>query len=100
MLEELTACIDALLFAAPEPLCEMALAELTGASPKEVEAALRELRGEYQERMGGFLLYPLAGGWQLRTREEFAELIEKLHRPVNTTGLSPAALETLAIIAY
>ena len=100
MQEELKACIEALLFAAPEPLSEKALAELTGASPKEVEAALRELLGEYQERMGGFLLYPLAGGWQLRTREEFAELIEKLHRPVNTTGLSPAALETLAIIAY
>ena len=92
-MQKLKAGIEALCCCS-EPLSERHY-RVDGASPKwNSSESCREYRTEW-----AVSAIP-SGGWQLRTREEFAELIEKLHRPVNTTGLSPAALETLAIIAY
>ena len=87
--------LEALLFAAAEPLDENRLAEhLNGGD--DVAALLEELKGFYASR--GINLVRVAGKWAFRTAEDLSYLLEK--HAVEERRLSRAALETLAIIAY
>ncbi len=87
--------IEALLFAASEPLDEETIAARL---PEEADVAalLAELRAEYAER--GVNLVRVAGKWALRTAEDLAPYLSR-HVEVQRK-LSRAAVETLAIIAY
>jgi len=87
--------IEALLFAAPEPLAADDLAARLG-DPADVVALLQELADTYAER--GVNLVRLAGGWTFRTAPDLASLLKS--ERVVPRKLSRAAVETLAIIAY
>lgn len=87
--------LEALLFAAPEPLTEAELALRLG-EDADIPALLRELAESYAER--GVNLVALAGGWTFRTASDLASAL-KSERDV-PRRLSRAAVETLAIIAY
>jgi segregation and condensation protein B len=87
--------LEALLFAASEPLDEQWLAGHLS-DGEEVAALLDELRGLYAGR--GINLVRVAGKWAFRTAEDLGYLLEK--HAVEERRLSRAALETLAIIAY
>src|ERR671923_674529 len=87
--------LEALLFAAAEPLDEQWLAGHLS-DGEEVAALLDELRGLYAGR--GINLVRVAGKWAFRTAEDLGYLLEK--HAVEERRLSRAALETLAIIAY
>jgi segregation and condensation protein B len=87
--------LEALLFAAPEPLAEAELALRLG-EDADIAALLRDLAEAYAER--GVNLVALAGGWTFRTAPDLATAL-KSERDV-TRRLSRAAVETLAIIAY
>jgi segregation and condensation protein B len=65
-----------------------------------VETALGLLAERYAEGRSGIVLEHVAGGWAFRASREAAEACGRLfERPVER-GLSGAALETLAIVAY
>jgi segregation and condensation protein B len=87
--------VEALLFAASEPLDEQALARHFVAG-EDVKALLEELQGLYAGR--GVNLVRIAGKWAFRTADDLSFLLEK--QAVEQRRLSRAALETLAIIAY
>jgi segregation and condensation protein B len=87
--------LEALLFAAPEPLAEDELARRLG-EDADVAALLRELGEGYAEH--GVTLVHLAGGWTFRTAPDLAP--ELRSERVVTRKLSRAAVETLAIVAY
>jgi segregation and condensation protein B len=87
--------LEALLFAAAEPLDEAHLAQHLKAG-SDVTALLDELKGLYAGR--GINLVRVAGKWAFRTAEDLAYLLER--HAVEERRLSRAALETLAIIAY
>jgi segregation and condensation protein B len=87
--------LEALLFAASEPLAETYLAAHLK-SGEDVAALLEELQGFYASR--GINLVRVAGKWAFRTAEDLAYLLER--HAVEERRLSRAALETLAIIAY
>ena len=87
--------LEALLFAAPEPLDQSELVEHF-AEGEDVAALLAELQGTYATR--GVNLVRVAGKWSFRTAEDLAFLLER--EAVEQRRLSRAALETLAIIAY
>src|SRR5579863_2520004 len=87
--------LEALLFAAPEPLAENDLAQRLG-DAADVGALLCELGSSYAER--GVNLVRLAGGWTFRTAPDLASQLRS-ERMVSRK-LSRAAVETLAIIAY
>ena len=65
-----------------------------------MEDALAELRDEYERSDRSFQIYNLGDGYQILTRPEYAPYLERFDSVPRTYGLSPAALETLAIIAY
>src|SRR5690242_13405402 len=65
-----------------------------------LESALEELRDHYDNEGHGVELVEVAGGWQILTRPEYTEAIERASLAARPQRLSAAALETLAIIAY
>jgi segregation and condensation protein B len=87
--------LEALLFAASEPIDEATLAKHLK-SPDDVLPLLDELKGFYASR--GINLVKVAGKWAFRTAEDLAYLLER--HAVEERKLSKAANETLAIIAY
>ena len=87
--------LEALLFAAAEPLGEEALSRHLDEAT-EVPQLLRELAESFAGH--GVNLVRLAGGWVFRTAPDLAGKL-RIERPV-TRKLSRAAVETLAVIAY
>jgi segregation and condensation protein B len=99
-LDRLARTLEALLVVASAPLSIAELAEAAGDDPDRVETALGLLRDRYAEGRSGIVLEQVAGGFAFRAAREAAEACARLvERPVER-GLSQAALETLAIIAY
>jgi segregation and condensation protein B len=93
--------LEAALFAAPRPIPLTALEALDPeSSPAAVAAALDELREHYNVDGHGVELVEQGVGWQILTRAEYAEAIERAQVAVRPQKLSAAALETLAIVAY
>jgi segregation and condensation protein B len=97
---EKTAILEALIFASEAPLTTERAAEvMPETEKKEIEVLLAELAQHYQTRGGGICLVEVAGGYQFRTRQELAPWIRKL-KAARPAMLTPAALETLAVVAY
>jgi len=93
--------LEAALFASARPIATDELATLEPeASRAELQAALDEIREHYDVEGHGVELTELAGGWQILTRAEYTEAIERAQLAARPARLSGAALETLAIIAY
>ena len=98
--DALARTLEALLVVASQPLGVEELAEATNEDAERVETALALLAERYREGRSGIVLEHVAGGWALRASRDAAEACERLfERPVRR-GLSAAALETLAIVAY
>ena len=93
--------LEAALFASARPIPVAELVDLyPDSSPAAVRAALDEIRETYDVQGHGVELVELGDGWQILTRSEYAEVIERAQLAVRPHRLSGAALETLAIIAY
>lgn len=100
-MNSLAKLLEAALFASPRPIPTEELAALDPeASPAAVQSALDELREHYDVDGHGVELMDVGGGWQVLTRPEYTEAIERAQMAVRPTRLSAAALETLAIVAY
>jgi segregation and condensation protein B len=98
---ELKAILEALIFASPDPLTPKAMFKLLDTEPREdVQAALAELRQEYEQRPGGLQMVEVAGGYQIVTRSDLHEWVRRLFHERTTQKLTVQALETLAVIAY
>ena len=99
-MKEQTMILEALIFASEVPLTlDRAVEILPETERKEIAALLEELVHQYEVRGGGICLSEVAGGYQFRTRQDLAPWIRKL-KASRPAMLSPAALETLAVIAY
>jgi segregation and condensation protein B len=98
--DRLARTLEALLVVASQPLTTAELAAAANDDAERVETALGLLGERYREGRSGVVLEQVAGGWAFRASREAAEACSRLfERPVER-GLSAAALETLAIIAY
>jgi segregation and condensation protein B len=98
--DRLARTIEALLVVASAPLSVADLTDACEDDPERIETALGLLRERYGEGRSGIVLEEVAGGHAFRASREAAPACERLfERPVER-GLSQAALETLAIVAY
>jgi len=92
--------IESLLFVAQKPITVAQLKKASGVDETSlIKEALKELETDYASRGGGFCLYEVAEGYQLRTRPQFSEHIKRLIEPA-PQKLSKPAMETLALVAY
>ena len=99
-LDQLARTLEALLVVASAPLPVEELVAATEDDPERVELALGLLGDRYHEGRSGIVLESVAGGWAFRASRDAAEACGRLfERPVQR-GLSQAALETVAIVAY
>jgi segregation and condensation protein B len=98
--DQLARTIEALLVVATQPLSVDELVAATEDDGERVEMALGLLSERYREGRSGIVLERVAGGWAFRASRDAAEACARMvERPVEK-GLSNAALETLAIVAY
>ena len=101
MTSPLAKLLEAALFASARPIAVEELAGLDrDAGPDDVAMAIAELREHYDSDGHGVELTEVAGGWQILTRPEYTEAIERAQLAARPHRLSAAALETLALIAY
>jgi segregation and condensation protein B len=97
----LRGAIEAILFASPDPLGPRRIANICGLdNTRMIRNLIEQIRIDYDKERRGFQINETAGGYQMATLPMFADLILRLRNRKRRPALSPAALETLAIIAY
>ena len=110
----LTQRLEAVLMTADRPMSDARLLEILALagddaptadadspSPKKcLHEAIDTLNGTYNDSSRSFRITKVAGGWQVLTLPAFTRDITRLKGARQLAKLSPAALETLAIIAY
>ncbi len=92
--------IEGLLFVSGEPLTIKELSNSIEASPKVISSILNEMISEYEDEKRGIKLISINGEYQLVTKAENGEYIQKLLKKNKRQSLSQASLESLSIIAY
>ena len=99
-MDDLRAIVEALVFASDSPLTVDRLRDVLGETDrKAVQEILQDIELEYRQRSGALCLMEVAGGYQFRTKTDYAPWIRKL-RGIRPVPLSPAAMETLSVVAY
>ena len=93
--------LEAVLLIADEPLPARRLADAAGlADAAEARALIERLKGLYDADETAFQIEEIAGGYQLLTRPRYHPWLARLKRTGHEVRLTPAALETLGVIAY
>jgi segregation and condensation protein B len=100
MANEAARAAEAILLVAEEPVDPQMLAQLLEVSPGRVEELCADLAASYQAEDRGFVLVRVAGGYRFQTAPDLAAYVERFVLDGQPTRLSPAALETLAVVAY
>ena len=97
---EAARAIEAVVMASPEPVAPDLLAQLVEIPTAAVEEICERLAAEYERDGRGFVLVRVAGGYRYQTHPDLAPYVERFVLEGQHARLSPAALETLAIVAY
>ena len=103
--EELKHIVDALIFASDTPLSIQKIKQITEEVSREqvpagdIREVIEELNKDNRDRQRGFYLQEVAGGFQFRTRPNYASWVKKLKKS-KPFRLTQSTMETLAIIAY
>ncbi len=92
--------LEAILFATDEPLTESKLAGIVETTAKQVRESIESLNAKYATENHAFRIEQIAGGYQMLTLNTYNSWLKKMLRVRSDNKLSPAAMETLAIIAY
>lgn len=94
------AALEAVLFVTEHPVPTRELAEVLELPATRVEQLLEELGTQLTERDAGMVLKSAAGGWRLYSHPDAYPYLERFSASATARKLSPAAMETLAVVAY
>jgi len=92
--------IEALLFAAPEPLTQARLNAIIPDEELDLAAIVEELNFDYLQQNKAITIAAVAGGYQILTIPEVHLYVQRLLNKTRRLQITPAAMEALAIIAY
>lgn len=98
--DELAGIIEGILFGAGDGVSMTELCRCLDKPLSEVQFAMEILKQDYQSKARGIRLVQIKDTYQLSTKPDYYGYIKEITRHQEKTGLSRAALETLAIIAY
>ncbi len=99
--DEIKSILEAILFAANEPISLKQFSQVFNGMPtRHIRQLLMQLRDEYRDTNRSFQLIEIANGFQICTRPEYHSWIGKFYTRQVRLKLSSSALETLAIVAY
>lgn len=96
----LKAIIEAMLFVSGEPLYLRDISINIEKTAKFTEEIINEMIVEFEDSNRGIKVISINGGYQLSTKSEYGDYIQKLLKKNKRQSLSQASLETLAIISY
>ncbi len=99
-MHELARRLEALLFISARPLPAAELADACGCAEDDVSGAVAELREEYAAGRHGLVLLDVAGGLTLSVADDCTDEVRRLTGAERPDDLTPALLETLAVVAY
>lgn len=100
MADEVVRAIEAIVLVADRPVSPQVLAQLVEEPVERVEELCSELALSYEAEDRGFQLHRVAGGYRFATHPDLAPYVERFVLEGQSTRLSAAALETLAVVAY
>ena len=93
--------VEAALLTTDKPMTAHKLSDLLGGfGLKAIQNAADQLNAVYEKSGRSFRIEKVAGGLQVLTLPQYADVLTELHKSRAQTRLSPAAMETLAIVAY
>ncbi len=98
--DEYRRAIEAIILVSDNPVESNMMAQLLEIPKKKVEKICEDLANEYEEDNRGFVLTKVAGGYRFQSHPDTAPYVERFVLEGQSSRLSAAALETLAIIAY
>ena len=98
--QEIEAIVEAMLFAAGDPVPMETLLEVLETDKKTLSIIIEHMIDEFTKQKRGIQIREINGGYQLCSNPEYFQFVKKLFEPRQKQGLSQAALETLAIVAY
>ena len=100
-IDKLKTIAEALIFASDEPLSVTQIKSiLDDTTPGQIKKAIEKLNHEYRQTNRAIKIIHVAGGYEMVTRESYAQWVKELFKRRSTSRLSQAALETLSIIAF
>ncbi len=99
-MDDITRRLEAVIFISPRPVATDELAAACEASGERVAAGLAALTAEYAGRRHGIELAEVAGGYAFRVAPDCEAPVERFAGARRPDDLSPALLETLAVVAY
>lgn len=94
------AALEAVLFVTEHPVPTRELAEVLEVSVSRVDELLKTLDQQLTEREAGLVVKSVAGGWRLYSHPDAYPYLERFSTSATARKLSPAAMETLAVVAY
>lgn len=97
---DIKSAIESMLFVSGEPLALRELSNNLELKEKNVEEILSEMANEYEDKSRGIRLISINGEYQLVTKSENSDFVQKLLKKNKKHSLSQASIESLAIIAY
>lgn len=100
MPSESVRALEAILLVTEEPVTTVTLSQILEIPKERVEELCKELAASYEVDSRGFIVARVAGGWRLQTHPDLAPYVERFVVEGQSSRLSAAALETLAIVAY
>lgn len=92
--------VEALLFAAGEPVAADQIAAVLETGVEEARGYVEKLMAHYQEDLRGMQILRIEDRYQMTTRPDYYESVRKLYKSNQKVTLSETQLETLSIIAY
>lgn len=98
--KEIEAIVEGLLFASGDAVSLEKISDILEIDKKTAKLILNNMVTNSQNSRRGIMMREINGRYQLCSRPEHCDYIKKLFEPRQKQGLSPAAFETLAIIAY
>ena len=97
---EIKNIIEALLFAAKDPLTQLQVNNVFEPDTPNLKEIIDQLNKQYSKNENAFTINKVAGGFQIVSKKEYEYFINKLFKKSGRLKLSLAAMDSLAIIAY
>ncbi|HCJ56580.1 SMC-Scp complex subunit ScpB [Lutispora sp.] len=99
-IKKIKAAVECLLFVSGDPVSLKELSSALEVDQATLKKIINQLTDDFDDEARGIKIVEINGSYQLCSRSELYEYVEKLLKPKAKTGLSQASLETLSIIAY
>ena len=99
-MEKLISKLEAILFVHGEPVLINKIAKILNEKEADIQKAAELLELNLKKEDGGLILVKSTDSLQLATKPEYSQLLEQIVKEEISEELTPALLETLAIIAY